>query len=264
MSPLGEALCAWVEAKCAGTAHSGVPVLFVSGAQGIGKSTAMARLAQDTSRRIAIFGIDDVYRPLAERQALARQIHPHCAVRGAPGTHDLDLARETLAALREAGTTSRTPLPSFDKAADDRRPRADWPVFEGRPECIILEGWLMGVHGDRASLAEPPLNAVEAEPGAQHWRAWQEDHLAGDYAAFWTLADGVCHLDAPEFDTVLAWRTEQEETTLALPGGGLPRERAAWVARFIQFYERLTRRMLAGNRVPGHVIRVDRARRPEV
>lgn len=49
---------------------------------------------------------------------------------------------------------------------------------------------------------------------------------------------------------------------LGLARGTLPAERAARVARFVQHYERLTRRMLAEGLRPGAVIKVDHERRP--
>lgn len=108
-----------------------IPVIGIAGAQGCGKTT----LARAAAARLgaAHLSLDDVYLTKAERQALAREAHPLFAVRGPPGKHDLALLERALAALRAAETDSRTPLPAFDKLADDRAPRTDGPVFAGRP-----------------------------------------------------------------------------------------------------------------------------------
>jgi D-glycerate 3-kinase len=255
-------IIAWVEAE-AGRATASPALLMVSGAQGIGKSTAMAELAVHPTLRVAVLGLDDVYHTQATRAALATTVHPLCATRGPPGTHDLALLRRTLESLRDAHANSQTPLPRFDKRTDDRAPVDGWRVYTGRPDVIVFEGWCLGVQANPDAPSSPPLNALEAaHDGAGIWRGWQEEALAGPYAALWAQADGFLHLKAPAFDAVLTWRTQQEETTLGLARGTLPRERRLWVEGFIQHYERLTRRMLAGAHWPGAEVRVDAERLP--
>ena len=68
------------------------------------------------------------------------------------------------------------------------------------------------------------------------------------------------HIVAPSFTTVLGWRLQQEETNLGIAAGTLPLERMEWVSQFILHYERITRRMLAGNRMPGRSVFIDEKR----
>ena len=77
-----------------------IPLIGIAGAQGSGKTT----LARAAAERLgaAHLSLDDVYLTRAERQALAREVHPLFAVRGPPGTHDLALLEGALAALRAA------------------------------------------------------------------------------------------------------------------------------------------------------------------
>ncbi|WP_416907398.1 MAG: kinase [Polymorphobacter sp.] len=244
-------LAAWVEAQVAAAARP--PLLMVSGAQGLGKSTAIAALAAHPQLRIATLSLDDVYLTQAARQRLAASIHPLCATRGPPGTHDLALLADTLDALASGHETA---IPRFDKRLDDRAPKAEWPRAPAAPHAIVIEGWLMGVRP--APAPEPaPINALEAEedPDGQ-WRGWQEAALQSGYAQLWDRADAFLHLDAPGFEVVPRWRLEQEATLLGTTPARLPPARRAWVARFVQHYERLTRRMLAGHRRPGAVIRL--------
>lgn len=259
MTPLAEALLALASAEMA----RGARVIFIAGPQGVGKSTAIAALTTCIPGAVAL-GLDDFYLTRAERRALARDVHPLFETRGPPGTHDVALLMETLARLAASGADERIAVPAFDKTADERRPEADWPVHAGAPRVIFVEGWMMGVVADPSAPEAAPLNAVEAEDVDGVWRAYQEAQLTGPYQRLWEMADAFLYIGAPEFDTVLGWRMQQEETMLGVAPGGLPPERQAWVARFILHYQRLTERLLAGERRPGQSMAVDRVRQPEL
>ncbi|HIK64919.1 MAG TPA: hypothetical protein EYG02_07800 [Henriciella marina] len=235
-------------------------LVFISGAQGIGKSTALRSAIEALGPRAIGLGIDDFYLPKSERERLAAEVHPLFATRGPPGTHDVPLLMETLTALRTVRPGSAISLPRFSKRDDDRgEPTVLTP--EERPSLIILEGWLMGAAPDPSAPSDAPLNSIEAEDQTGAWRQYQEEQLAGPYARLWDLADSFIHLDAPDFETVLGWRLQQEAENLGKAPGTLREAETRWVERFIQHYKRLTRRMLSGQRRDGHVIkvRVDRS-----
>ncbi|PKP80643.1 MAG: hypothetical protein CVT79_14340 [Alphaproteobacteria bacterium HGW-Alphaproteobacteria-18] len=238
-----------------------IPLLFLSGAQGSGKSTALRQVIASIPAPIAGASIDDFYLTQAARADLARRISPLFSTRGPPGTHDLGLLHSTVAGLRAADARSSTPIPVFDKLADDRAPASAWRTFRGRPAAIVIEGWLMGALADMAAPDSPPLNAVEAEDQTGRWRRYQEEALAGSYATLWDKADGFFHILAPGFDAVLGWRLEQETALWQTRGEPIPEDRRDWVIRFIQHYERITRRMLEGHRHPGVSLRIDAHRR---
>ena len=232
------------------------PLIGISGPQGSGKTT----LSRAAAARLGgtCFSLDDVYLTRAGRKALAGTVHPLFAVRGPPGTHDLDLADRTIAALRQAGPASVTALPAFDKLADDRRPDADWPVTRGRPAAILVDGWCLGaLHQGPAALAAP-VNALErAEDPNALWRSRADEALAGRYQAFFSGFDAMIFLAAPTFDSVLDWRCEQEAGLLGIDVADLPADRRAALARFIQHFERITRHMLAGGVKADAVARLD-------
>ena len=243
-------------------ARSGhVPLIGIAGSQGSGKTT----LARAAAERLdaACLSLDDVYLTKAEREAKGRAIHPLFAVRGPPGTHDLVLLETTVAALRASGPDRRTPMPSFDKLADDRRPEAQWPVFTGRPTAILVDGWCLGATAQaEAELAEP-MNTLERERDGQGvWRRAVNTELAGAYAALFAGFDAVLFLKAPSFDAVLDWRCEQEAELLGMHPDDLPPERRAELAVFIQVFERITRHMLAGGVRADVAIALDKDRRP--
>ncbi|MFN7178329.1 kinase [Hyphomonas sp.] len=252
----------WIEGHIAAARPGHVPLLFISGAQGSGKSTALAEALRALAAPAAGLSLDDVYLTRAERSARAARSGPLFAVRGPPGTHDLALLEATITALRAAGPETMTPLHQFDKASDDRSPRGAWRTVRGRPAAIAIEGWMMGVLPDPDAPDTPPINPVEASDDTDRtWRRAQEAELAGPYAALWDRADGFLHILAPDFGCVSAWRLEQEESLMASRGKALTDERRAWVLNFVQYYERLTRRMLAGGRRQGAEIHIDAGRR---
>lgn len=116
---------------------------------------------------------------------------------------------------------------------------------------------MMGVLPDPSAASDLPINDLEAAGDRQGvWRAWQERSLEDNYLPLWQDMDAFLHVLAPGFGAVLNWRCEQEETTLGLAKGSLPPDRRAWVSRFIQHYERITRRMLAGKRMEGTCLQV--------
>lgn len=234
------------------------PVIFISGTQGLGKTTALTGIAARCPG-LAVASLDDFYLTRQQRLQLAASVSPLYATRGPPGTHDLELLLEVIGGIK-AGQTPKMPV--FDKRTDDRLPAEDWRPVAGPVRALIVEGWMMGVLPDPGSLSDPALNAVEQEDRDGSWRSYQEQMLGTDYARLWDLADAFVHLDAPSFDVVPGWRLQQEETLLGLAPGGLPSDRRAGIIRFIGHFERLTRRMLAGGRRGGAAVKVDAHRRP--
>ncbi|ABI77021.1 conserved hypothetical protein [Hyphomonas neptunium ATCC 15444] len=247
----------WISTAITVAPAGHIPLLFLSGAQGSGKSTALRQAAASLTAPVAIASLDDFYLTRTARAHLANTISPLLATRGPPGTHDLPLLRATLASLRAASDRSATSIPVFDKLADDRAASSAWRVFQGRPAAIVIEGWLMGALPDATAPSSAPLNEVEAQDPAGTWRRFQEEALAGGYARLWDEADGFFHILAPGFDTVLGWRLEQEASLWQARGTPMPEDRRAWAARFIQYYERITRRMLEGGRRPGTDLLID-------
>lgn len=220
------------------------------GAQGSGKSTAAAAvcelLAQAGLPALAL-SIDDFYLPRAERLALARDVHPLLATRGVPGTHDVELALATIDSLALEGETR---VPAFDKATDDRRPRSQWRVVEGPLRVVILEGWCVGAKPQTAAQLAVPVNALEREEDARGiWRGYVNDALVHRYPALFDRLSPLVLLQAPSFEVVQGWRTEQEHKLrerLAREGGDASRVMSdGQIARFISHYERVTRHILA-------------------
>ena len=235
-------LADWVAGQRA--AVDGAMLVGLCGAQGSGKSTAaliLRHLLEARTLKVAILSIDDLYLTHAERQALAKAVHPLLATRGPPGTHDIALGQAVIDALGQPG---RTPVPSFDKAIDDRRPREAWPVFEGPADIILFEGWCVGARPQPADALTAPINALEREEDRGGvWRRYVNDALAL-YQPLFARMHRLVLLKAPSFDVVQRWRGEQEDRLRGAAPAGLRVMTDAEIARFVQHYERLTRAIL--------------------
>lgn len=236
------------------------PLIGMVGAQGSGKTT-LARAA------VAAFGgvqisIDDVYLTRAEREAMASDVHPLFLMRGPPGTHDLGLLQGLIDRLSSAGDDHETLIPDFDKRGDERRPVQDWRPFVGRPRAILIDAWCLGAVAEDAAALVTPINRLEAERDPEGaWRREVNRRVASDYAAFAARFDAILYLKAPSYDVVLDWRCQQEADLLGVAPADLPEAERERLADFIQYFERVTRRMLAGGVTATAVVELDRARR---
>ena len=216
-------------------------VVGLCGAQGSGKSTVSAALAARFERALT-FSIDDLYLGRAARGDLARRIHPLLATRGVPGTHDPMLGIEVLNALRRGESVA---LPRFDKARDDRVPREDWPIVKAGCELVIFEGWCVGARPQPAENLVDPVNRLEAEEDPDgRWRRFVNEALGGTYQQLFNFIDMLVLMAAPDWETILGWRIQQEHDLRTTTPGGTGVMDDCGVARFVSFFERLTRHIL--------------------
>jgi len=236
---VGEVLEPMAERIADRTSAGGPLVVGITGPQGSGKSAAagaLALLLRDRGLRTAVLSIDDIYLTKAERARLAADVHPLLATRGVPGTHDVALGIETIESL---GRSAETVVPRFDKASDDRRPRADWDVVAGPVDVVLFEGWCVGARPQGEAALAAPINDLERTRDPEGiWRRYANAALAGPYEALFGRIGWQALLRALSFDAVLGWRLEQEHKLRERTGGG---QTDAEIAVFIQHYERLTR-----------------------
>jgi D-glycerate 3-kinase len=233
----------------------------IAGLQGTGKSTLSAQvaaLAAGRGLRVVVLSIDDFYLGRRERQRLGREVHPLLATRGAPGSHDVPLAIDTIDALRD-GRAAR--LPRFDKIADSRLPPSKWP--RARADLVLFEGWFQKVPAQRDGELVAPLNALERDEDPDGtWRRWCNDALGRDYPPLWRRIDRMLFLEGPGFEVVPEWRWQQEATLQAANPGRQAMTRPQ-VQRFVQFFERVSRQALRTlPAIAERHVRLDAARRP--
>lgn len=204
-------------------------VLGIAGAQGSGKSTIARALAARFG--CPVLSLDDLYLDGAARQLLAETAHPLLRTRGVPGTHDVAAGLAAIEALGHGPAL----LPRFDKARDEP---GEPELVPGPADMLILEGWCLGARPQAdAELAEPVNELERTQDPDGRWRRWVNSQLAGPYQALWARIDQLVFLEAPGFDIVADWRTEQERSA----GGPMT---DAEIRRFVQYYERLTGHML--------------------
>lgn len=254
-----------LERFAAGIAHADRPFLLgISGLQGSGKSTLAAGLVAAARARgwgAVSLSLDDVYLTRAEREALAVDVHPLLRTRGVPGTHDLALLASTLDGLGLASPDAPVRLPRFDKGRDDRREPSSWPSVIQPPRLVVFEGWCLGVApAAKTSDLVEPINTLErVEDADGRWRQWVDGRLAA-YLPIWARIDALVVLQAPSWDIVATWRDEAEEP-LRRRGDPAAMDRAA-LSRFLQHYERISRRALETvQRKADMVLRLDERRR---
>ncbi len=229
----------------------GTAIVGINGAQGTGKSTAAAVLADILAlfgKSVCTISIDDIYLRRSERESLANRVHPLLSTRGVPGTHDLQLGMQLLDQLRAADKNTNTAIPRFDKAKDDRHAPENCSNHHGAADYILFEGWCVAAVPQAEQELEKPINTLESSEDKEGiWRRYVNQELAV-YQSLYEKINFLLMLQAPSFECVYEWRYLQEEKlkkTLAGNTGAYPglldKKK---LGRFLMHYERLTRWML--------------------
>lgn len=216
-------------------------VIGLCGAQGSGKSTLAALLCERLPGTVSL-SLDDLYHTRAERMELAGTVHPLLRTRGVPGTHDVELGLAVLDGIRDRRAVR---LPRFSKAMDDRLPESEWELVPADTRIVILEGWCVGAVPQTDDRLLAPINVLEREHDPDRvWRRFVNAALAGPYQTLFARLDHLILLGAPNWEQVLTWRIQQEDTLRrsGAQGDGLM-DRAA-LQIFVSHYERLTRHIL--------------------
>ncbi len=233
-------------------------VVALNGCQGSGKSTLADFLVswfEAQGKRALAISLDDFYLTKAERQRLAKSVHPLFETRGVPGTHDTKLMTQVLTELSMgAALNSSINVPRFNKAADDRVAASEWTVISEPQDIIILEGWCWGARHQSPDALISPVNELEAKQDEQgQWRSHVNEVLKTEYEPLYALMDCWLMLKAPSFDCVYQWRLEQEQKLQARLAQWAQTQKkvdasgvmsSAEIQRFIQFYQRITEQLL--------------------
>lgn len=243
--------------------YAGEPlVVGINGAQGSGKSTVcrfLEVLLVEHNQIGVTLSLDDLYLTQAERQALARDVHPLLATRGVPGTHSPALGHMVIDAVRAQKSFE---MPRFDKAVDDRRPQGE--RIDRRVDILLFEGWCLGAAPQPQSSLAEPVNALEAQEDPQGiWRKYVNDALRGPYAELFAELDMLVMLKVPDFAAVKRNRALQEDKLRARNPHAPGLMDAAALERFLAHYQRLTEWMFAEMPARADIlVEIDRHQRP--
>jgi D-glycerate 3-kinase len=154
-------------------------------------------------------------------------------------------------------------IPRFDKATDDRFSQPE--RVSGPVDIVLLEGWCLGARPQAVEDLVEPINALEKVDDPDGiWRNFVNGVLALDFLPLYQRVDRWVMLQAPSFDCVFQWRLEQEQKLARIRDarGGKRIMDDAQLARFIQFYERLTKSCLSElPRRVNHLYVLDETRR---
>jgi len=227
-------------------------VIGINGAQGSGKSTLadlLVYLFQQESLNAVSLSIDDFYLTFKDRVKLSQQIHPLFKTRGVPGTHDIDLAYNTVQQLLHHDDAIR--IPRFNKAADNRLPASQWDSITEPVDIIVIEGWCLGSEPQDKSALHRPINDLEEQYDLDGiWRHYVNQQLH-NYTPLFSLIDTWVMLKAPSFDCVFNWRHEQEKKLKMALNTDMATMNDDEIAHFIKHYQRITEHTL--NTLPSKV-----------
>lgn len=246
--------------------HPSPIILGITGLQGSGKSTWAGKIVSQLTSKHNLHAItvslDDFYHTHSDLVA-RRDRDPGnklYATRGQPGTHDQQLARDTLDALRswdDSDPSYSVDIPVFDKSrfdgAGDRAPREEWPKCTTKPDVVVFEGWCVGFQ----ALSELDLErkvqtakemSVDSSPESittlqdhsvshlleinRYLKEYNEAFMGASHFDFFV------HLDTRDLRNVYRWRAQQERALWEVKGEGMSEEGVrAFVRGYVPAYE---------------------------
>lgn len=227
----------------------GTICIGITGCQGSGKSTLADYCELVLQMRFGltstVLSLDDLYLTKSAREQLGKDIHPLLSTRGVPGTHDTELGKTIIGALKNG--ESDIALPQFDKLSDDRSDNVK--MCRKAPDVIIFEGWCLGAEAQDEQSLSTPINDLESTHDADStWRRYANQQLFLDYKGLFDTIDYSVMLKAPSFDQVFKWRLEQEQKLVAANSAdqiksstGMSEEQVRF---FIAHYQRITEHVL--------------------
>jgi len=224
-------------------------IIGLAGGQGSGKTTISSILTLILQKyfKLNVFkiSIDDFYKTRKDRKLLSKNKHPLLMIRGAPGTHDVDLILSFFKKIKDKNFKSLQ-VPIFNKAIDDRCSKRLWYKIKKKPDIVIFEGWCVGARSQSSSQLKKPINSLEKvyDQGAK-WRAHVNNQLKTKYKTLFNQLDELLYLKAKNFNLLRKWRLKQERKLWVQTKNkkNLKIMSTGDIINFMQTYQRITQQM---------------------
>jgi D-glycerate 3-kinase len=256
IDPLYLPFATWLSQKS--ESGRGPLIVGVGGAQGCGKTTFCSVVSRILNKgfdlNCIVLSLDDLYSTYHDRLKFSNDTTSMFSVRGVPGTHDVAFALTLFERLKNLKDGEVMKFPCFDKSVDDRKAVHLWQEVQGPVDVVLFEGWCVGAPPINDTLYRP-INQLEKEMDADGlWRNTVNQLLKDDYQKLFAKIDLMAWMQAPSYDVVYHWRNKQERLLedhlhdihgILLDTIDLKIMSCDELKRFMQYYERLTRHMLA-------------------
>jgi len=197
-------------------------IIGISALPGTGKTTLgewLENISLKLNFKISVVSLDDFYLPYEEMN-LAIKNNPWNVSRGFPGTHSIELMKNTLLNWKKDGQLS---VPVFDKSLrNGLGDRAHWR--QERPDLLIIEGWFLGVNSFSLELDNMEKYLPPLTPSESSYRVNIQNNLK-HYSDIWILIDQLWHLKPLEFEYMNLWKSNQEKKMLIKRGSALVDEK---------------------------------------
>ena len=239
-------ICFWIVKN---TNNKRPYLVGLAGGQGTGKTTisSIIKIILEKYFKLKVFkiSIDDFYKTRKERLNLSKKIHPMLAIRGVPGTHDVEMM---LSFFKKAKSKNfkKFDLPNFNKAVDDRFPKKNWYKIKEKPDVIIFEGWCVGAKAEENKTLKKSINSLEkANDQKLIWRKHVNQQLKTKYKQLYSQLNCMIYLKAKNFSLLQKWRLKQERKLWlnSKRKSKLKIMNKRDVISFMQTYQRITQNM---------------------
>ncbi|KAJ2392094.1 hypothetical protein GGI23_005294 [Coemansia sp. RSA 2559] len=233
-------------------------IVGINGAQGSGKTTMVNGLVKHLgAHKVSAIGfsLDDLYLTNRDQRELAskHRDNPLLQFRGQPGTHDIQLGRDTLLSL--LNNSGETPIPVYDKSLmsgyGDRVPKSAWPTAKAPVDVVLFEGWCIGFRALTEAEFARYIARVRDESSEnnaslfKHSRKFSDanlhqinENLKQFETQIYPLLDAWVYMRISDFDIVYRWRKDQEDDLAASGRPSLSDQQLEdFVSRFMPGYE---------------------------
>ena len=193
-------------------------IIGISALPGTGKTTLgkwLEEISVKLNFKVNVISIDDFYLP-SEEMNLAIKNNPWNVSRGFPGSHSVQLMRESLLNWKLHGQLK---APVFDKSLrNGLGDRSHWRTDS--PDLLIIEGWFLGVkplanYFDDYTLINPLLTSQESS-----YKLIIQNNL-NEYLDIWNLIDNIWQLKPLKFEYMNFWKSNQEKDMFRKKGKAL-------------------------------------------